>query len=79
MKHWQDHINTTFLSEYLMATQQANPNTLIQANLFTYDMSRFTGAKIIEKQFNKSKDIKKLFKRVNMEFAEYTHIHQDAI
>lgn len=79
MKRWQEHINTSYLYEYLTAAQKSNPNTVLQASQFHYDMSRFTGAKTIEKQFQKSKDIKKLMKNVNLAFAEFTHIHQDAI
>lgn len=79
MKRWQENINTSYLYEYLTAAQQSNSNIVLQANQYIYDMSRFTGAKTIEKQFIKSKDIKKLMKNVNISFAEFTHIHQDAI
>lgn len=79
MSRWQENINRIFLYEYLTAAQKSNPNTVLQANQFQYDMSRFTGAKTITKQFQKSKDVKKLLKNVNIAFAEFTHIHQDAL
>jgi hypothetical protein len=96
MKRWQDHINTSYLIDYLTAAATATtsssstsaavavaPNSssssLFPTNLFAYDMSRFHGAKTIEKQFQKTKEVKKLLKRVNVEFAQYTQIHQDAL
>jgi hypothetical protein len=74
-----DNINTGYLFDYLTAAQQSNPSSLIQQTLFSYDMSRFTGAKTVEKQFNKTRDIKRLMKSVNIAFAEHTQIHQDAL
>jgi hypothetical protein len=81
MKRWQDHINTSHVYEMYNAAggTQQQAASLPSASVWTYDMSRFTGAKLIEKQFQKSKDLKKLLKKVNQEFAEFTHIHQDAI
>jgi hypothetical protein len=79
MKRWQDHINTSYLYEYYTAATQQQSSGLPSASLWAYDMSRFTGAKLIEKQFQKSKDLKKLLKKVNLDFAEFTRIHQDAI
>lgn len=77
MKRWQDHIDTSYLYEYYNAAMQSS--SLPSAGIWLYDMSRFTGAKLIDKQFQKSKDLKKLLKKVNLDFAEFFHIHQDAI
>mmetsp|Transcript_10745 Transcript_10745/g.16311 ORF Transcript_10745/g.16311 Transcript_10745/m.16311 type:complete len:1747 (+) Transcript_10745:218-5458(+) len=77
MQHWKDHINTQYMKELIKAAQTsgAGPKT----DVFVYDMSKFLGAKTIDKHFKKTSDIKKLMKNVNLQFAQHTQITHDAI
>lgn len=75
MARWTDKINMAYLEVLVKAAVEGGQS--LRVDQFTYDMSRFYGAKTIAKRLRKSPDLRKLMKSVNATFAIATGIASD--